>query len=73
MLDKVGDKINSDDVTYLMTTYNSLCDLVNHNALPFPVNNKTNKQVEGKLKHLRNQSILFREVYMNQVAFNLDI
>lgn len=23
MLDKVGDKINSDDVTYLMTTYNS--------------------------------------------------
>lgn len=27
MLDKVGDKINSDDVTYLMTTYKSLCDL----------------------------------------------
>lgn len=73
MVDKVGDKVNGNDVTYLMTTYNSLCDLVNHNALPFPVNNKTKKQVEGKIKHLRHQAILFREVYTNQVAFNLDM
>ena len=73
MLDKVGDKVNSNDVAYLMTTYNSLYDLVNQNPLPFPVNYKTKKQVEGKLKHLRHQAILFREVYMNQVAFNLDM
>ena len=73
MLDKVGDKVNSNDVTYVMTTYNSLCDLVNQNALPFPVNNTTKKQVERKLKHVRHQSILFREVYMTQVAFNLDM
>ena len=73
MLNKVGDKVNSNDVTYLMTTYVYNCDIVNHNALPFPVNNKTKKQVEGKLKHWRHQAIFFREVYMNQGACNLDM
>lgn len=71
MLDKLGDQVNNNDVSYLTATYNTLCNLINSNALPFPVNNKTKKQVEGKLKHLRHQAILFREMYMNQVAFNL--
>ena len=65
-----GDVLSS-DVSYLMKTLNSLCDIVNSTSLPLPVNGKTIKQIEGKLKHLIQQATLFREFYMNQVAFNL--
>ena len=65
-----GDVLSSDK-SYLMKTYNSLCDLLNSSSLPLPVNGKTIKQIEGKLKQLLHQTILFREFYMNQVAFNL--
>lgn len=43
MLDKLGDQVNNNDVSYLTATYNTLCNLINSNALPFPVNNKTKK------------------------------
>ncbi|KAJ7380636.1 hypothetical protein OS493_007001 [Desmophyllum pertusum] len=65
-----GDLLSS-DVAYLMKTFNSLCDIVNSSSLPLPVNGKTNKQIEGKLRHLLQQTTLFKEFYMNQVAFNL--
>ena len=65
-----GDVLSSDK-SYLMKTFNSLCDLVNSSSLPLPVNGKTIKQIEGKLKQFLHQTTLFRELYMNQVAFNI--
>ena len=65
-----GDVLSS-DVSYFIKTVNSLCDLVNCRSLPLPFNGKTIKQFEGKLKHLIQQTTLFRDTYMNQVAFNL--
>lgn len=65
-----GDVLST-DVSSLMKTFNSLCDIVNSSSLSLPVNGKTIKQIEGKLKHLMQQTTLFREFYMNQVAFNL--
>ena len=65
-----GDVLST-DVSCLMKTFNSLCDIVNSSSLPLPVNRKTIKQIEGNLKHLMQQTTLFREFYMNQVAFNL--
>lgn len=60
-----------DEVSGLTTTFNMLCNIINHNLLPLPVNSKPKKQVQGKITHLRQQTILFREVYMRQVKFNL--
>jgi len=75
MIDAVKRKSNGDvlssDVSYLMKNFNSLCDIINSSSLPLPVNEKTRKQIEGKLKHLTQQKMLFRELYMNQVAFNV--
>ena len=62
-----------DDVSVLTTTFNSLCDIMNYNSLPFPVNTKSKRQVQGKIVHLRQQTILFREMYMSQVEFNLNV
>ena len=65
-----GDVLST-DVSYLMKTFNSICNIINASSLPLPVNGKTIKQIEGKLKHLIQQTTLFRELYMNQVSFNL--
>ena len=65
-----GDVLST-DVSYLMKTFNSICNIINSSSLPIPVNGKTIKQIEGKLKHLIQQTTLFRELYMNQVSFNM--
>ena len=65
-----GDVLST-DVSYLMKTFNCICNIINSSSLPIPVNGKTIKQIEGKLKHLIQQTTLFRELYMNQVSFNM--
>ena len=47
---KADSDILSSNTTYLMKTFNSLCDLINSCSMPQPVNVKTMEQVESKLR-----------------------
>ena len=68
---KADSDILSSNTTYLMKTFNSLCDLINSCSMPQPVNVKTMEQVESKLRLNSLRDFASETLYASQVAFNL--
>ena len=68
---KADGDILSSNTTYLIKTFNSLCDLINSCSMPQPVNVKTMEQVESNLRLNSLRDFASGTLYASQVAFNL--